>query len=100
MEELQLNARRREGRGKGPVRRLRATGEVPAVMYGEGENLVLSLDARELRRLLNTEAGANALMRLRVEGEEKVERMVMVRDLQSDPIRGDILHADLLRISM
>lgn len=69
-------------------------------MYGEGESLSLALSIRELRQLLNTEAGANALLRLRLEGEEGVERVVMVRDLQSDPVRGTFLHADLLRISM
>ena len=100
MEELVLNAQPREGRGKGPARRVRQKGGIPAVMYGEGENLSLLLDPRELQTLLNTEAGANALMTLKVEGDTDVSRVVMVRDLQSDPVRGKVLHADLLRISM
>lgn len=100
MQELVLNVRRREGRGKGLSRRLRAAGEIPAILYGEGESLPLALNPRELRLLLNTEAGANALLRLRLEGKEDAERMVMVWELQTDPVRGDILHADLLRVSM
>lgn len=100
MQELVLNARRREGRGKGVSHRLRAAGEIPAILYGEGESLSLALNPRELRLLLNTEAGANALLRLRLEGKEDAERMVMVWELQTDPVRGDILHADLLRVSM
>jgi large subunit ribosomal protein L25 len=100
MEELVLNAQPREGRGKGAARRVRRNGGVPAVMYGEGENLSLVLDPREFQMLLNTEAGVNALMSLRVEGDADVKRVVMVRDLQSDPVRGEVLHADLLRISM
>ncbi len=100
MKELVLNARRRESRGKGAARRLRGQGEMPAVMYGEGENLSLVLNRRELRQILSTEAGANALMHLKVEGEEDSERLVMIRDLQSDPVRDNLLHADLLRISM
>ncbi len=100
MEELVLKARRREGRGKGVSRRIRAQGGIPVVIYGEGENLALVVDSRELRKLLTTEAGSNALLRLNVEGEESVDRVVMLRDLQSDPVRGDFLHADLLRISM
>jgi large subunit ribosomal protein L25 len=100
MEELVLKAQRRDGRGKGFSRRIRAKGGIPVVMYGEGENLALVVDSRELRKLLTTEAGANALVRLNVEGEESVDRLVMVRDLQSDPVRGEFVHADLLRISM
>lgn len=100
MEELVLNARRREDRGKGRSRRLRGQGEMPAVMYGEGENLSLVVSIRDLRQLLNTQAGANVLMRLCLQGEEDVERVVMVRELQSDPVRGGFLHADLMRISM
>jgi len=100
MEELVLKAQRRDGRGKGVSRRIRATGRLPVVMYGEGENLALVVDSRELRKLLTTEAGSNALMRLNVEGEESVDRVVMVRELQSDPVRGEFVHADLLRISM
>ena len=100
MEELILHAQTREGRGKGPARRVREAGNIPAVMYGEGENLALTLNPRQLRQLLTTEAGTNALMRLHVEGGDGTERLVMVREIQNDPIRGDILHADLLQISV
>ena len=100
MEELFLKAENREGRGKGFARRLRRKGFIPAIMYGEGELLPLALDAKELRQALRTEAGENALMKLQVAGEESKNRTVMVRELQMDPIRGDLLHADLVRISM
>lgn len=100
MEELILHAQTRESRGKGPSRQIRGTGSIPAVMYGEGENISLTLDPRELRQLLSTEAGTNALMRLRVEGGDATERLVMVRDIQNDPVKGDIFHVDLYRISM
>ncbi len=100
MEELILHAQTREGRGKGPARQVREAGNIPAVMYGEGENLALTLNPRELRQLLTTEAGANALMRLRIESGDGTERLVMVREIQNDPIRGKILHADLLQISV
>jgi large subunit ribosomal protein L25 len=49
---------------------------------------------------LTTEAGTNALMRLRIESGDGTERLVMVREIQNDPIRGEILHADLLQISV
>ncbi len=100
MEELFLKAENREGRGKGFARRLRRKGFIPAIMYGEGELLPLALDAKELRQALRTEAGENALMKLKVAGEESKDRTVMVRELQVDPIRGDLIHADLVRISM
>ena len=100
MEELILHAQTRESRGKGSARRTRGAGSIPAVMYGEGENVNLILDPRELRQLLSTEAGTNALMRLQVEGGDGTERLVMVKDIQNDPVRGDIFHVDLFRISM
>lgn len=100
MAELLLRAEIRHGQGKGVSRRLRSRGLMPAVMYGEGEHLTLTLDARELRRALQTQAGENVLMQLRVGGDESMGRTVMLRELQVDPIRGEFLHADLLRISM
>jgi large subunit ribosomal protein L25 len=100
LAELFLKAEIRQGRGKGFSRRLRIRGLIPAVMYGEGEHFTLALDAKELRRALQTQAGENVLMQLQVGGDESMERTVMLRELQVDPVRGGFLHADLFRISM
>ena len=97
MAELTLSAELREGRGKGPARKLRASGKVPAVMYGRGiESVALAVDGRELGHTLSTEAGANVLIDLRVDGNT---HLTLARSIERDPIRGTILHLDFLKIA-
>lgn len=92
----QLAVEVREDKGKGVARKLRAQGRIPAVMYGQGKSPVsLSLEPRSLEKLLAAE-GHNALFDLSGPGVGK--RTVLVKDLQRDPVRGGLLHADLFEI--
>lgn len=92
----QLAVEVREDKGKGVARKLRAQGRIPAVMYGQGNAPVsLSLEPRSLEKLLAAE-GHNALFDLSGPGVGK--RTVLVKDLQRDPVRGGLLHADLFEI--
>jgi large subunit ribosomal protein L25 len=94
--ELKLKAERRDGTGKGVARKLRATGRVPAVLYGQGvEPLSLSVDARELYHALHTAGGANVLVDLVVDGKEM---LTLPREVQRDHIRGRYVHVDFLAI--
>lgn len=94
--ELKLKAEPRAEMGKGPARRTRAAGRVPAVLYGpEMETLQLSVDARELWHALHTDAGTNVLIDLQLDGEEYLS---MPREVQRDILRGTLLHVDLVRI--
>jgi large subunit ribosomal protein L25 len=95
--ELALSADVREGRGKGPARKLRAVGKVPAVLYGHGIDAVsLSVDARQLVHTLSTDAGANVLIDLQVDGNA---HLTLARSIERDPIRGTIIHVDFLKIA-
>jgi large subunit ribosomal protein L25 len=97
--ENTLAVESREGTGKGIARRLRVAGRVPAVVYGHGkESVSLTLDARVLEAMLRkSHAGLNTLIEL--EGDAKVAgRTVLVKDLQRDPVRGFVIHADLFEI--
>ena len=77
-------------------RRLRRTGRVPAVVYGMGaEPVTVSVDNVDLRGVLNTEAGLNALITLDIDGGRQLS---IVKDLQRHPVRRDVLHVDFLRI--
>ena len=97
MAEVSLKAEVREGRGKGPARRLRASGKVPAVLYGRGLDAVaLAVDARELTHSLSTDAGANVLIDLKVGSDS---HLTMARSLERDPLRGTIRHVDFLKIA-
>src|SRR5215813_11929012 len=99
-----LDAKKRDGRGKNEARRLRASGRVPAVVYGarkEGkapEGVPVSVDPREVLRILHSESGANTLINLKMEGAD--ESRVMVRDYQLDPITHQLLHADFYQLAM
>jgi large subunit ribosomal protein L25 len=91
----------REGKGKEFNRKLRQDGRVPAVLYGRGKDTVsLSLDPRELERSIkSSHAGMNTLFDLR--GDPQVEgRTVLVKELQREPVRRNIIHADFFEIDM
>lgn len=89
----------REGAGKGVARKLRAAGRVPAVLYGHGlASIRLSLDPSALEHVIkSSDAGLNTLIAL--EGDATVAgKTVLVKELQRDPVRGQMLHADLFEV--
>jgi large subunit ribosomal protein L25 len=90
----------RETAGKGVARKLRAAGRIPAVCYGSGQAAVsVSVDPTALRRLLErSDAGMNTLINLK--GGSVDGRMVLVRELQRDPVRGRYLHADFYAVNI
>lgn len=94
---LSIEAESREGFGKNASRRLRRAGRVPAVVYGDqGPSLPLSVDPKEILRILRSDAGQNAIFTLEIKG--KAPARVMLRDWQLDPIHGDLLHVDMVRV--
>ena len=101
--EATLEAVKREGRGKNEANRLRASGKIPAVVYGarkEGqapEGLPLAVDPRAVLRILHSDSGANTLINLKVDGGEA---RVMVKEYQLDPITHQLLHADFYQLAM
>ena len=93
-----LKAERREGRGKGPARRLRAEGRLPAVLYGAGEDpLSLTLNTHEAVHLFHSISVDNTIIDLEL-GGEKTPVPTLVREIQTHPARPDVLHVDFLRI--
>ncbi len=91
-----LDLKSRTEQGSRAMRRLRRAGEVPGVIYGgEGEPVAFAVDALLLR---NTLAHAGAVLEVTI-GEGQTENVV-VKELQRHPVRGDIMHADLLRVDM
>lgn len=93
-----LAARPRSETGKGVNRKLRASGRVPAVVYGHGEETrPLTVDAHELERLLATVRVESTLIELSIEGERAPVR-ALVRELQTHPYREYVLHIDFYQI--
>lgn len=91
----------REQSGKGIARQLRRSGKIPAVLYGQGECVLLTVNPDELVKILKAQAGSTVLVSLTVDGAKtKASRTALLRDYQVDPITGSVLHADLFEISM
>lgn len=96
MAELVLNAVTGRELGSRPSRRLRAEGMVPGVVYGlDIDPVSLAVPFSELRSVLTTDAGLNALIELHVGGESQLS---IVKDLQRHPVRNDVIHVDFIRI--
>jgi len=95
-DDLTLTAESRTETGSRPAGRLRRQGKVPAVVYGlNTETLKVTVPARELAHILSGEAGANALITLKVDGDEA---LTLARQIQRHPTRGDLVHVDFIRI--
>ena len=98
-----LEAVKREGRGKNEANRLRATGRIPAVVYGtrkEGkapEGVAVAVDPKEMLKILHSDTGANTLITLKLDGSES---RVMVKEYQIDPITHGLLHADFYQLAL
>lgn len=96
MSEVTLTASTGRETGTRPSRRLRREGLVPGVVYGEGKDAtVLSVDRKELRRALSTDAGQNALISLTVDG---TTYLTVVKELQRHPVRREVTHVDFLTV--
>ena len=101
--EATLEAVKRDGRGKNEARRLRASGQIPAVVYGGRRDggapvgTAVAVSPKEVFRILHSESGANTLINLRVDG---AETRVMVKEYQLDPVSHSLLHADFYELAM
>ncbi len=99
MSEPTVTVRLREQTGKNANRRLRAAGEIPAVVYGgEGDSAAIRVDGRSVQTLIR-EGGENAVFLLELEGTDRT-RHTMIRDLQWNPLTGALVHIDFLRVKM
>lgn len=92
-----LEAKPREGSGKGVARRLRAQGLIPAVVYGKHleKPVHISVDPKAVRQAINTPHKFNTLIQIKVEGGD---RQVLLKDYQMEPVTRAILHADFLDV--
>jgi large subunit ribosomal protein L25 len=96
MSEYKLAAENRSDAGKGAARRLRASGRVPAVLYGHGAKPEhLSVDARQFGQALRTDAGVNVLISLEVGRDQ---HLALAKEIQRHPVRGNLLHVDFIQV--
>jgi large subunit ribosomal protein L25 len=93
-----LEAQQRDAGTKNDARRVRREGKIPAVIYGAGKQAMpVSVDPRQVSRILHSETGHNTVFDLALDGERT---KAMIVDWQYEPIKGSLLHIDLKRIAM
>jgi large subunit ribosomal protein L25 len=102
MLQFEMSAKVRETIGKGAAREMRRNGKTPAIVYGQaGKPVSLELDTKITTKLLLTIQRRNAVLSLEIEGDkEKGRRHVVVKEIQSDPIKESLIHADFYEISL
>ena len=84
---------------KNAARRVRVSGQIPAVVYGAGQDSVaVSVDPKVITRILHSESGHNSIFDLNIAGSGVAKAMIV--DWQYEPIKGALLHIDLKRIAM
>lgn len=99
MEIMKLSATKRSEQGKGPSRRLRNEGKIPAIAYGKKlAATALAIDPKALKVALSGDHGRNNVIEIDVEGKEKLT--AMVREYAHHPVSRAILHADFVQISL
>jgi large subunit ribosomal protein L25 len=97
-EVMNVEAEPREDFGKNAAGRMRRAGRIPAVVYGGGGPAIpVALDPKKITAILHSDSGHNAIFMLDIRG--KAPARVMMKDWQVDPVRGDLLHVDLVRVA-
>jgi large subunit ribosomal protein L25 len=101
MKEVVLKVRPREKLGKEHVKKLRRSGFIPAVVYGqETPSLPLEIEAKSFSALFRRGLGENILVTLAIGDQKDGGRKVLIREIQRDPVKGNILHVDFHEISL
>jgi large subunit ribosomal protein L25 len=96
-KQVKLTAERRTAIGRSAVRKLKASGSVPAVMYGsKHEPEALQVSKRDINALLSHAAGENILVELEIAGKS---RLALVQEVQHAPLGGAVLHIDFHAVS-
>jgi len=101
MEEIFLNVETREEIGRAKTKHLRDAGFIPAVIYAEGKNSQsVKVSHRELIILLHQRRLENMVINLKLKNDERKSRPCLIKEIQYNPVSGDIVHVDFNEISL
>ena len=102
MARFTLAAAIREEKGKQAAKRLRRENKIPAIFYGPGaSSLMLTVDSHQLDMIMKKTSGENVIIGLQIESDKGTDsRTVIIKELHSDPVKRNYLHADFYEISM
>jgi large subunit ribosomal protein L25 len=97
-ETVEAQQRTPESRGKNEARRVRVTGNIPAVVYGaKKDSIAITVSPKQITKILHSDTGHNTIFDLQLNGGKE---KVMIVDWQYEPIKGHLLHIDMKRIDM
>ena len=92
---IQFNAKKREVQGSSASRRLRRAGSVPAIVFGSGEPIQISVDHNEIYHALRNEAFHSSVLSMNLDG---AVQSVILKDTQWHPYKQQVLHLDFQRV--
>ncbi len=99
MLQVEMTASVRNDKGKGAMRRLRAQGQTPGVMYGRGEEaLPIQLESKILMKQLLEVYRKNTVVTMKIDNGDV--KSVLIKDVQTDPVKDTLVHADFLEIDL
>src|SRR5213596_182225 len=97
MNTPEITVKRREGTGKGVARRLRREGAVPAILYCGSAPQTITVNPRDVLRIISGHAGTTQLLSLKLDGDGGA-RMAIIRDMQFDPVTEKLVHVDIQEV--
>jgi large subunit ribosomal protein L25 len=97
MNTPEIIVKRREGTGKGVARRLRREGAVPAILYGGSAPQTITVNPRDVLRIIHGHEGTTQLLSLKFDGDGGA-RMAIIRDMQFDPVTERLVHVDIQEV--
>jgi len=102
LEQVELEAKKREKTGTGHSRRARLSGMIPAVVYGKGmESLSIEVDSKKFSKIISAKAGRNVIITLKIMSDGKAQSIpVLAHEISRDYLKDIIAHIDFYRIKM
>ena len=94
-----LSGKIRKQTGKKSTKQTRQEGLLPAVLYGQKDNLNISINPKELTKIIN-QKGLNAIIQLALEGDTAQDRKVLLKEYQRHPLKEDWVHVDFFEVNM
>jgi large subunit ribosomal protein L25 len=95
---ITVEAQSRPSSGKGPARRLRAAGKLPAIVYGPGKSAqAISINPKDVKTVLSQPMGRNTVFTLSIDG---ATQLAMVKNFEYHPVSRELLHADLYTVTL
>jgi len=101
MQEVNLEVKLREKTGKEVAKKLRREGLIPGVVYGaEGKTLSIQVPEKNFTQILHSGFGENVLITLNIANGKTQSKKVLIKEIQHDPVRGNIVHIDFHHIQL